>query len=255
VRGLSRETRVLLDRGRGDRLEPEHRARLKRAVLAEAVGVSVVATTTTAGWAASAAKIAGVLTLVGATTGLVAVSTGLRSASKTPASAPTTAEVRVAERRPVPTAAAASNEPIPPLPSSAIAEQAAPDTERPTPTAPRPLLGSGAPRTASANASSSVNPMSPSSGPTPLEEEALLLREANAALENGDVTRSLALLEEQARRFPKGPLAPERAAEHILALCGAGRVDEARRETTAFLAAAPEGPLSVRVRSSCAARP
>ena len=40
-------------------------------------------------------------------------------------------------------------------------------------------------------------------------------------------------------------------ATRIRALCQAGRVDEARRETRSFLAENPEGPLSVNVRSLC----
>ncbi len=62
----------------------------------------------------------------------------------------------------------------------------------------------------------------------------------------------LALLDEHARTFPNGFLASDRAAEHIVVLCGLGRQDEAAREAKAFLAGRPEGPLTRRVTMSCA---
>jgi len=260
VKGLSRETRVLLERGRGGRLDPDHRARLKKAVLAEALGVSVGITTSTVGWAAAAAKALGVLALVGAATGLVVVSTGTHGASRgltPPIPAARSSNVAPPERT-------ATTERAPEtglgtrLASNLAPAPAAPPTPAPPPPAPPPSVGDAppgvqsslearvAPRAPSISASAPALP-----GPSALEEEARLLREANASLQSGDVDHSLALLEEHASRFPTGLLAPERSAVHVLALCQAGRIEQARAESTAFLEAHSEGPLSMRVRSSC----
>jgi hypothetical protein len=97
----------------------------------------------------------------------------------------------------------------------------------------------------------------PSSSPSPaapadaLAEETRLLRDADAATRAGDATRALALLAEHARRFPRGALAEERDAETVLALCAAGRTEDARAAARRFLAARPGSALAGRVRSSC----
>jgi hypothetical protein len=85
-----------------------------------------------------------------------------------------------------------------------------------------------------------------------LEKEARLLAEARRAVQRGDAAQGLALLDEHARTFPNGFLASDRAAEHIVVLCGLGRHDEAVREAKTFLAGRPEGPLTRRVTMSCA---
>jgi hypothetical protein len=90
--------------------------------------------------------------------------------------------------------------------------------------------------------------------PSPLEEEARLLRQAHQAYVAGDSARALALLDEDARRFPRGALEPERAAERVFVLCAAGARDEGAREAEAFLQLHPAGALASRVQASCAAR-
>lgn len=85
-----------------------------------------------------------------------------------------------------------------------------------------------------------------------LEREARLLAGARRAVQEGDNTRALALLDEHARIFPKGWLASDRAAEHIVVLCNLGRRAEATAEATAFLAGRADSPLTRRVATSCA---
>jgi RNA polymerase sigma-70 factor (ECF subfamily) len=84
-----------------------------------------------------------------------------------------------------------------------------------------------------------------------LAEETRILREANAAMQKGDAESALSLLSEHGRRFPAGVLAEERDVERVLALCGAGRVADARVEATRFLTDRPRSPLAGRVRTSC----
>jgi hypothetical protein len=235
VKGLSRETRLLLDRGRGETLDPERRARLKRSVVAGALGASAATATLTTGWLAAAAKVTAVLIFVGGATALVAVGTATPGAPPRARPAATATPVQAA---PQPRAPRAAADPVP------VASQ----PRLPAPPATRDALQAGAPAAASSAAS---QPPATSGASSSLREEALLVREANASLASGDVARSLVLAEEHARRFPNGALLPEGSVVHILALCQAGRLDQARTETDAFLLAHPEGPLSMRVRSSC----
>jgi hypothetical protein len=86
-----------------------------------------------------------------------------------------------------------------------------------------------------------------------LEVELALLRGAKKALDDGDATRALSLLDEHQRRFPAGVLVEERAATRVLALCAAGRTAEARSSATDFLARYPRSPSAPRVRASCGA--
>src|SRR5262249_30248548 len=87
-----------------------------------------------------------------------------------------------------------------------------------------------------------------------VQEAAQLARAADPALKSGDSTRAFRLLDEHAARFPRGVLEPERSAEHILALCAAGRGEEARQEAEPFLKRGT-GPLRARVQASCARTP
>ncbi len=84
-----------------------------------------------------------------------------------------------------------------------------------------------------------------------LAEETRLLRDADALTRGGQPVRALALLDEHARRFPRGILGEERDVERILSLCAAGRRQEARVSAERFLASRPRSPLAGRVRGSC----
>jgi hypothetical protein len=241
---LSRETDALLERGRdGESLAPHDRARLKRALLAQVAGVSVVATTSTAAaWTTTvAAKVVGAVVLV-SSVGL-GVATMLPARVQTPATQGASVITRVA---PVPTkaspppaaAAAATTATAPAITVAPAVEKPASGEDRAT--APGPGMDSeGRARLPSASASSS------------LEEEARLLRAADDAMKAGDPDRALQLLGDLGRRFPDSSLAPERAAERVFALCMAGRVDDAHVAATDFLRAQDVGPLAARVRASC----
>jgi len=81
--------------------------------------------------------------------------------------------------------------------------------------------------------------------------EVRLLGEANTLLRAGDAGRALRLLEEHARRYPKGALGEERDAARIAALCALGRTSEARDATDRFVRTAPLSPQAGSLRASC----
>jgi hypothetical protein len=127
-------------------------------------------------------------------------------------------------------------------------ERAKPPAPRAWPTAPpRAAL----PEAAGAPSSGGVLPSHASS----LTEETALLREAQAALKEGDAAKSLAAVDALAARHPQGLLREERLAARVLALCAAGRVEEARVEGQRFVAEMPRSIQAERVRASCAFAP
>jgi hypothetical protein len=85
--------------------------------------------------------------------------------------------------------------------------------------------------------------------------EVRLLDQAHTAMREGDAERALGLLEDHARRYPKGSLGEERDAARIAALCSLGRAAEAREATDGFLRAAPQSPQAGRIRASCGGSP
>lgn len=84
-----------------------------------------------------------------------------------------------------------------------------------------------------------------------LEAELALLAEVTSALQGNHPARALTLIDEHDRRFPKGALVPEFAAQRVVTLAALGRHGEACTRSTAFLAAYPKSPLVPQVRSSC----
>jgi hypothetical protein len=86
-----------------------------------------------------------------------------------------------------------------------------------------------------------------------LAEETTLLRDADRALRAGDRATALERLDEHATRFPKGTLAPERAAERLIVLCEVGAADQ--RAVSQFLSGHSGSPLAARVRRACAPKP
>jgi hypothetical protein len=88
--------------------------------------------------------------------------------------------------------------------------------------------------------------------PTTVEAETRLVRAGVAALHSGDSARALALFDEHARKYPRGVLAEERAAERVVALCNLGRYGEAHAAAAEFLRDHPHSPASTRVHASCA---
>lgn len=84
-----------------------------------------------------------------------------------------------------------------------------------------------------------------------LEQETVLLEQAQAALKRGDAQRALHLLAEHTWLFPAGHLAEARDVARILALCQAGEVQQARSRAKHFLSTRPSSPFAARVRTSC----
>jgi hypothetical protein len=94
-----------------------------------------------------------------------------------------------------------------------------------------------------------IEPTQPTADRLMRETEALA--RVQAALAGTDPDAALALLDEQDRNFPKGQLEEERAAARALALCDAGRLDEAKQARARFEQLHPNSPLTKRVQSSC----
>jgi hypothetical protein len=291
---LSRETEELLARGRGGTpLTPEHRARLRRAILAQAAGVTVVTSAgSAAAWKSLGAKIAGAAVLVAAVGG-AGVAIGARmsdrprnslatlasnpggadpaappawaSSKQTPAAIANVTALRMATATPASTTTPASIT-IPASTTTAASTTAPasspvltmtpPSTAKPGTQAPT-WRGTSTPSAAALPSSAvPVAGVLPASAVTStLEREVRLLRDADLATKDGDPERALALLDEHAAAFPRSDLEPERSAERVFALCRAGRVEEERNAASAFLSAHPTGPLSARVKGACRAGP
>jgi hypothetical protein len=99
------------------------------------------------------------------------------------------------------------------------------------------------------SASASEGPSSASVNADTLAEETRLLREADQTLRAGNAQRALTLLDEQAARFPRGVLEPERAAERMIARCKLGQVDAKSAQN--YLAAHASSPFAARLRDAC----
>jgi hypothetical protein len=85
--------------------------------------------------------------------------------------------------------------------------------------------------------------------PDPLGDEIAALDEARSALRNHQPANALSALDGYANRFPHGVLAPEATVVRVEALLAGGDRVQAARLGRAFLAAHPDSPLAVRVRS------
>jgi hypothetical protein len=84
-----------------------------------------------------------------------------------------------------------------------------------------------------------------------LRAETEALRLAQQALRDKLPEQALRLLDEQDLRFRDGLLYQERAGARILALCQAGRVEEARTQADRFARRWPRSALLGRVRTAC----
>jgi hypothetical protein len=85
--------------------------------------------------------------------------------------------------------------------------------------------------------------------------EVTRLDEARTALDQADPDRALTILQEYARRFPRGALAPEAAVLRIEALVAAGDRAAATRAAQSFLRANPSSPYAQRIESLLAPNP
>jgi outer membrane protein assembly factor BamD (BamD/ComL family) len=84
-----------------------------------------------------------------------------------------------------------------------------------------------------------------------LNDEADLLKRAQRAINSGDTSGALALLQQHATTYPSGVLGQERIGLRAITLCRAGQRDQGVAEATRFLKGNPSSPLSERVKSSC----
>jgi hypothetical protein len=94
-------------------------------------------------------------------------------------------------------------------------------------------------------------PTTPATDSDAFTEEVELMGRARAALGRNDASQALALLEEHAKRFPRGTLGPERDVSRIMALCALGRTQQAKTHATKFMRKHPRSALAARVRRTC----
>ena len=135
--------------------------------------------------------------------------------------------------------------PVPPVPIEAL-----PAAHAPTPRIASPIV---APSTPVIDAPvTSPAPVEAPPKASSLAEEIALLQDAHAALQSESAARALGILDEHARRFPRGTLTEEREASRVSALCKLGRPDEARTQAADFLRDHPRSPQAAAVRASCA---
>ena len=87
-----------------------------------------------------------------------------------------------------------------------------------------------------------------------LVRELDLLHGAQAAWRDRDARKTLALLDQHAREYPKSELREERGGLRVLALCELGRRAEARRVADALTRRAPRSPVLATIEESCAFR-
>jgi hypothetical protein len=91
------------------------------------------------------------------------------------------------------------------------------------------------------------------SGPSDADELRLISRAASL-LRDGEPEEALELLQEHGRKFPASQLKVERRGLSVLARCGAGQVEQGRRERAEFLRDAAGAPIAARVRKACPER-
>jgi hypothetical protein len=254
--------RLLLRAGR----EPASSNARQRALLA-ATGVMTASTLTTTGTAATTAvgkaaigakaaslasfkwiAIAG-LTSLGAMAGAVAVHVA-REAASANVTPPLSERSEQPPSRSVNASSGTGSEPR--LADSAPSSvPLAPPTVESAPTAHLPLVDEapvGVAPVAVVHPTSSVGAPHSAAGSGAADEVATL-DQARTVLGHGDPARALSILDEYARRFPRGALAPEAAVLRIEALVAAGDRAAATRAAQSFLRANPSSPYAQRIES------
>lgn len=193
-------------------------------------------------------------------------STEARSTSAAGATEVASPAVRVeptlaAVEEPVPSAEAiedgASARPATPAsavrPTEPAPREPAPREPAPTETASRETAPTEAAPTEAAPASDIAPVIAPPADP--LDRELELLDEADRALARGDASGALRTLETHAREHPTGALVAEREVRRVLALCAAGRTDEARQRYALLDRSHVGSTIAARLRASCASPP
>lgn len=84
-----------------------------------------------------------------------------------------------------------------------------------------------------------------------IARETQLLAEVQRALKAGDPGRALEALNRYNEECPAGQLHEEATASRVVALCGAGRVQDGRRWAEEFARRYPSSPLLPRVNGAC----
>ncbi|MCA9623755.1 MAG: hypothetical protein KC731_32255 [Myxococcales bacterium] len=258
---LTPESRDLIDAARGgDDLGVARRQRLKRGLLTQvAVGAAVgtAAKAATAATAATTATTAGEATGASLFAGAFAAKLGATVviAGALSFGAMALHEQATTDGGATPSVPSTALEPLAPPAAEALAQaepQEAvqePKSDVEAPVSDAPVSGVPVP--------AAVDPLPPSDAKPPepsrraLAEETALLQRAQAELRAGNPEAALALLEEHRGRHALGAMSEEREAARILALCAAGRRDEARAAAADFLAAHPKSPHRARVLSAC----
>lgn len=225
---LSPEARAIVDAARAaehpsaaDKLRIQ--AAVAAGIAAGAAGTASAAGAASATGAASGAGL-GKLALVVAIAG--AIGTGgawLGGAFDRP-------DERELQLRPAPAAELRVERAQPPAPPIAAPEPAAVAAPDPDPKPRRPRA----------------------SPPGSIDQELALMFTARKALRDGDAAAALAALDEHAQTFPRGQTIQERESLRVLALCAAGRTDEARATAERFFERWPTSVHAERVRRSCA---
>jgi hypothetical protein len=94
----------------------------------------------------------------------------------------------------------------------------------------------------------------PVTGSHDSEEELRLVRRVDAALRRADFEGALRLLDEHDAAFGSGHFVEECAAARVLASCGAGRTEAARRSACEFFSQHPRSPMRGRIEDACSVR-
>jgi hypothetical protein len=247
---LSPETRALLQSGRGGE-EPtqrdyqRNRRALTRRLGAGAMAASVGLAATSGAAAAGGAGAAGTSALTTAVVsfvvgGALAGSAAVGAVWLRPAERPTPAVVSSSH-----VASTTRPAPAPAVVENSVVENSVVEAPAPTP-APEPRAA------VSPRPSRASLPHAQAAAPSTVKEELELLRAAEERFHAGAPAQALALLDDHARRFPRGVLSEERRASRILALCQLGQVAVATSEADSFVAEHPASPFVERVRRACA---
>ncbi len=125
-------------------------------------------------------------------------------------------------------------------------EEVAQPTE-PTVTPEAPVVATAMPR-----APGHAAPVAPPHRADDAFEEIALLAKIQAALRVDDAPLALSLVDEHARRFPRGALAPEREGARVLATCSRSAAPQRQALGRVYLEDHPRSPLAARVRAACA---
>lgn len=209
---------------------------------AATAGTNAAATATATGGVVGKTLVGG---LVGVVLGGVIVGTSVLLEEPPRRSAPAQAATASADRAPLPAATAIFVAP----PTGSETTNAPPLAASSASSFPRAVVSGRSTTADEPRAEPSASAVAPPAPPgTSLLEESAALREVSKALAEGKPDDALRLLEAGPRT---GRLDEERTAARIIALCNAGRSDEARPLRATFAAAHPQSNHRSRIASAC----